>query len=224
MTDMNAVIIPRSDQLNADTLIGGPRVIRISEVSIAPGTEQPVTIRYDGDDGKPWKPCKSMSRVLVHAWGPDAKTYAGRSVELYLDPTVKWGGMAVGGVRISRMSHIERDLVMALTATKGKKAMFTVKPLVVEQEQPAAPPKARQTAEEWADIHIAAVADADSLEQLQDLQTKAEPAMKKLATGKPELHTQVMTAYATKLDTLSMPTDADMVVAQDQQTAEQADD
>lgn len=133
MTNMNDVIVPKSDQLNADTLIGGPRIIRITDVRISPGTEQPVTINFEGDDGKPWKPCKSMSRVLVHAWGPDAKLYAGRYAELYLDPTVKWGGMAVGGVRVSRLSHIERDLVLALTATKGKKAMCTVKPLVIEE-------------------------------------------------------------------------------------------
>lgn len=139
MSDMNAVIVPKSDQLNADTLIGGPRVIRITDVAISPGTEQPVTIRFEGDDGKPWKPCKSMSRVLVHAWGPDAKQYVGRYAELFLDPTVKWGGMAVGGVRISRLSHIERDLVLALTATKGKKAMHTVKPLVIEPQKEEAP-------------------------------------------------------------------------------------
>lgn len=137
MTDMNSVITPKSDQLNADSLLSGPRIIRVTEVLISPGTEQPVTVRYEDDDGKPWKPCKSMSRVLVFAWGPDAKAYAGRYVELYLDPSVKWGGMAVGGVRISRMSHLERDLVIALTATKGKKAMFTVKPLVIEQKQAA---------------------------------------------------------------------------------------
>ena len=220
MTDMNSVITPKSDQLNADTLIGGPRIITISDVSISPGTEQPVTVRYDGDEGKPWKPCKSMSRVLVHAWGPDAKLYAGRLVELYLDPTVKWGGMAVGGVRISRMSHIERDLVMALTATKGKKAMVTVKPLVIEQQAPA---KGRQTAEEWAAEHIAAVEAANSVEALDSLQRGAEKALGKLATGKPDLHTQVMTAYATKLDTLNISNaddgeviDADGVVVEDE--------
>lgn len=137
MIDMTSVIAPKSEQLNADTLISGPRIIRITEVSISPGTEQPVTVRFEGDEGKPWRPCKSTSRILVHAWGPDAKQYAGRYAELYLDPTVKWGGMAVGGVRISRLSHIERDLVLALTATKGKKAMCTVKPLVIE-DKPAA--------------------------------------------------------------------------------------
>lgn len=224
MTDMNSVITPKSDQLNADTLIGGPRIITISDVSISPGTEQPVTVRYDGDEGKPWKPCKSMSRVLVHAWGPDAKLYAGRSVELYLDPTVKWGGMAVGGVRISRMSHIERDLVMALTATKGKKAMVTVKPLVIEQEQPAAPPKVRQTAEEWAEAHIATVADATSLTAFFDLRDKSVAAVKKLEAGKPELHKQVMAAYEARAAALMGISEANAVAEQDQQAAEQADD
>jgi len=154
VTDMNAVIAPKSDQLNADTLLGGPRVIQIEEVLINPGTEQPVTIHFAGDEGKPWKPCKSMSRVLVHAWGPDAKLYAGRYAELYLDPTVKWGGMAVGGVRISRLSHIERDLVMALTATKGKKSMYTVKPLQVEQAAVGLTyEEARDLIDQAADLH-----------------------------------------------------------------------
>lgn len=129
MNDMRAVIEPRSDQINADSLQGGPITIKISDIKIAAGTEQPITIRYDGDDGKPWRPCKSMARVLVAAWGPDASKYIGKSVTLYTDPTVKWGGMEVGGIRISHMSDIERDMVIALTATRGNKKPFTVKTL-----------------------------------------------------------------------------------------------
>jgi len=135
-TDMSAVIIPRSDQINADDLIGGPRSITITEVHITPGGEQPVAIRFDDDGGKPWKPCKSMSRVLVTAWGPDAKNYVGRSVTLYRDPTVKWAGMEVGGIRISHMSHIEDDMVMALTATRGQRKPFKVKKLEVAATKP----------------------------------------------------------------------------------------
>ena len=127
--DMSAVIQPRSDQLNADSLLSGPRTITIREVSVSPGTEQPVSIFFNEDDGKPWKPCKSMSRLLVAAWGPDAKQYAGRSATLYCDPKVKWGGMEVGGIRVSHLSHIDTDLVLALTLTKGKKAPTRVKPL-----------------------------------------------------------------------------------------------
>lgn len=129
MSDMTAAIVPKSDQMNADDLIAGPITIKISNVTIRGGQEQPVSIHYEGDNGKPYKPCKSMSRVLVAAWGADAKEYVGRSLTLYRDPTVKWAGMDVGGIRISHMSDIEGPLTMALTATKGSRKPFTVRPI-----------------------------------------------------------------------------------------------
>ncbi len=143
MNDMSAAIVPKTDQLNADSILTGPITVTISDVSIRPGTEQPVSIHYEGDEGRPWKPCKSMCRVLVSAWGPDAKAYVGRSVTLYRDPAVKWGGMEVGGIRISHMSHMESALTMALTATRGSKKLHTVRPLV-------APVKPASATDEWA--------------------------------------------------------------------------
>jgi len=121
MNDMTTVIQPKSDQLNADSLQAGPMNIEITKVAINPGGEQPITVSYRGDDGKPWKPCKSMARVLVAAWGPDASKYVGRSVTLFKDPTVTWGGMAVGGIRVSHMSDLDGPLTLALTATRGNK-------------------------------------------------------------------------------------------------------
>ena len=139
---MSTVIVPKSDQLNADSLIAGPLTITIRDVQIRPGTEQPVSIFYDGDDNKPWKCCKSMARVMVSAWGPDAKQYVGRSVTLYRDASVKWGGMEVGGIRISHMSHIDTTMTMALTATKGSRKPFTVRPI---QSAPQPRQQARAT-------------------------------------------------------------------------------
>jgi len=127
--DLSRAIVPKSDQLNADDLIAGPRTITVSKVVVQSGVEQPVAIFFDGDGGKPWKPCKSMCRVLVNAWGADGANYAGRSITLYRDPNVKWGGMAVGGIRISHLSHISRQMVMALTETKGSRKPFTVNPI-----------------------------------------------------------------------------------------------
>jgi len=129
MNDMRAVIVPKSDQINADDLLAGPMTITVTKVDIRPGTEQPVSIHFDGDAGKPFKPCKSMARVMVHCWGADANQYAGRSMTLYCDPKVKWGGLEVGGIRISHMSHIPAPQIMALTVTKGSKKPFTVQPL-----------------------------------------------------------------------------------------------
>lgn len=136
MQDMTQVITPKSDQLNADDLIGGPKTITITEVVIKGGQEQPVSIYFKGSD-KAFRPCKSMCRVLVTVWGPDANQYVKKSLTLYRDPAVKWGGMEVGGIRISHMSDMQNGaLTMALTATKGSRKPFVVKPLV-RQEQVA---------------------------------------------------------------------------------------
>lgn len=140
MIDLRGTIKPKSDQLNADDLIGGPITIRITGVTVGEG-EQPVAISYEGDGGKPYKPGKSMRRVLVNLWGPDGAVYMGRSLTLYRDEEVVFGGVAVGGIRISHMSHLQRETTMALTATKAKRKPFTVRPLVIEKfAAPPAPP------------------------------------------------------------------------------------
>jgi hypothetical protein len=138
MNDMTAVIVPKSDQINADDLISGPMTVTIQGVAITAGTEQPVSIDI-GLPGKVYRPCKSMSRVLVAAWGPDAKQYTGRTMTLYRDPTVKWGGLDVGGIRISHLSNIERDMTMALTATRAQRKPYTVKALKAAPK-PETPP------------------------------------------------------------------------------------
>ena len=130
MTDLSATIDPKSSQMNADDLIGGPKTITITRVSAnQSSTEQPIAISYQGDNGKPFFPCKSMRRVLVSVWGKDGAAYAGRSLTLYRDPTVTWGGLAVGGIRISHMSGMDADMTMALTATKQSRKPYTVKRL-----------------------------------------------------------------------------------------------
>jgi len=146
MNDMSKTIIPKSDQLNADDLLTGPITIRITGVTVRGGQEQPVSISYEGDNGKPYKACKSMCRVMVSAWGADSSKYVGRSMTLFCDPKVKWGGMEVGGIRISHMSDIGENMTMALTVTRANKKPFTVRPLVADtttataQHSPASDP------------------------------------------------------------------------------------
>lgn len=130
MSDMASVIVPRSDQINFDDFGAGPMTFKITGVKVRPGTEQPVDISLEGTE-KFYRPCKSMARVFVNAWGPDSSKYAGRSITLYGDASVKWGGLAVGGIRISHMSNLDSPLTMALTATKGSRKPFTVKPLEI---------------------------------------------------------------------------------------------
>jgi hypothetical protein len=135
MIDMIKTIEAKSNQLNSDDLQGAPITVRITKVS-AGNSEQPIAINYEGDNNKPFYPCKSMRRVLVAVWGVNAAEYIGRSMTLYRDPEVKFGGIAVGGIRISHMSHMTTPITMALTATRASKKPYTVKPLKVAVSVP----------------------------------------------------------------------------------------
>ncbi len=127
---MTESIAPRSDQANADDFMSGPRTFTIAEVRKGNSTEQPIdVILVEFPKDRPFKPSKSMRRVMVAAWGPDASTYAGRRMTLYRDPAVRFGGQDVGGIRISHMSHIDKPMTLALTVTRGKRAPYVVHPL-----------------------------------------------------------------------------------------------
>jgi hypothetical protein len=127
VTDIRPTIVPKSDQLNSEQLLSGPRVIVVSDVRGGATKEQPLTVHYEGEDGRPYKPGLTMRKVLAHAWGHDATQWIGKSMELYCDPNVRFGGEVVGGIRISRMSDINpKGIRVSLTASKGKKALHEI--------------------------------------------------------------------------------------------------
>ena len=120
-------IEPKSDQLNYDDVASGPITVKV--VGLAAGSdEQPVIIKLETH--RDFKPCKSMRRVLIAAWGDKGKEWIGKSMTLYGDPTVKFGGVEVGGIRVSHVSGIDAPLTIKLTTTRSKRADYTVKPIV----------------------------------------------------------------------------------------------
>ena len=130
--DLTATITPKSVQLNSDDLISGPRTIRITAVKAGADDKQPVNVHFDGDENRPYIPSKSMRRVLVVLWGKDGDAYVGRRLTLYRDPTVKFGGDVVGGIKISHMSNIDGPKDLSLTETRGKRKPHHVDPLADE--------------------------------------------------------------------------------------------
>jgi hypothetical protein len=116
-------------------LIAGPRVITITGVLIDMQKDQPVSISFEGDS-KVFRPCKSMRKMLIVVWGADASKYIGRSLDLFLDSNVTWGGASVGGVRISKMTHIEKPVTVMLTVSRGKRAPFVVQPMADPRATP----------------------------------------------------------------------------------------
>tara|TARA_R110000744_G_scaffold380568_1_gene503237 strand:+ start:18992 stop:19552 length:561 start_codon:yes stop_codon:yes gene_type:complete len=132
--NMRATITPKSDQLNADDLVNTEITINITNVSIV-GGDQPVSINYHNDNGRPYKPNKTMRKVMVALWGDDETQYAGRSMTLFTEPSVTWAGKAVGGLEIKAMSHIDKDATLSLTATRGKKRTIKIAKLEAAQPQ-----------------------------------------------------------------------------------------
>lgn len=136
--DITETLAPKSDQVNADDLIS-PVTVTVAGVNRG-DADQPVNIELVEFPGRAYRPCKSMRRVLVFAWGADASAYTGRRMTLFNDPAVKWGGAAVGGIRISHLSHIDKPLTISLTETRGKRKPHRIDPL--PDEKPAAKPPA----------------------------------------------------------------------------------
>ena len=64
MINMKSTIVPKSDQLNADDLINSEMTLLITNVDIV-GGDQPVIVRYENDNGRPFKPNKTMRKVMV---------------------------------------------------------------------------------------------------------------------------------------------------------------
>jgi hypothetical protein len=172
--DISTTTAPRSDQQNFDDYISGPKTVTITEVRQG-NAEQPVEVHLVEFPGRPYKPSKSMRRVLIAAWGPDSKVYAGRRMTLVGDPTVKFGGSVVGGIKISHLSHIDKRQTLNLTVTKGKRAPHTVEPLA---DAPAVPTEAdvqastdTETLRSWwkhAHLQSAIKARVDELKAEQD--------------------------------------------------------
>ena len=132
MIDLRKTIEPKSDQLNADDLIAGPIIATVREVKRGPSEQQPVEIVIDGY--RPYRPCLSMRRILIHGWGDKAETWPGKSMKLVHDPNVTYGGQAVGGIRIAKLSDIPQAFQIPLTARRGKRELYKVEVLTVTVE------------------------------------------------------------------------------------------
>jgi len=159
--DISASTAPRTDQQNFDNYLAGPKTLTISEVK-AGTVEQPIELHLVEFPGQPYKPSKSMRRVLISCWGAEASVYSGRKITLYGDPAVRFGSAVVGGIKISHLSHIDKAVKVNLTVTRGKRELFTVNPLTVAPAANAAMPIEPTVVSEWVE-RITACGTIDDL-------------------------------------------------------------
>jgi hypothetical protein len=175
--DLSKTIEAKSDQLNAEDVLV-PVTVTIKDVRQG-DADQPVWIELAEYPGKHFKPSKTVRRVLVSAWGPEANAYTGRRMTLFNDQTVKWAGEAIGGIRISHLSHLDKPLTLSLSVTRGKRKSTTVQPL---KEAPATPARDFLAEAERANGH------ADTLRGLW-IDAKA--------AGEPKAHLDTIAAMVT---------------------------
>jgi hypothetical protein len=195
MLDLTALTEAKSDQLNADDLIGKNRIITITDVVKADDQQQPIIVSYEGDNGKPWKPCKTMIRALVYLWGNDASQFSGRNLELYRDPEVTYGKDKVGGIRIHAASHIDSAIDIVLTIRRGQKKPYKILKLVSGNkktntpQETATPPVGFTTWEDWLDLLKGALENAETMEEAKSLVSGATAqTIKDLKIANLDLH------------------------------------
>ncbi len=175
MADIGDTVAPTSDQLDAVDLLAGPRTFTIARVDVRAGDEQPVNVHL-AEFPRPWRPGKSMRRVLLAVWGADSTTYVGRRLTLYCDSSVRFGGAEVGGTRISHMSHLDRARTIPLLVTRGKSAPYVVRPLVETAPSQPTPPGVtdEQIATATTEDDLRALWSAATAEQRETIRARVE--------------------------------------------------
>lgn len=136
--DISKAIEPRSDQQNFDDYLAGPRTVTVE--SVDRDAEQRVSIHLVEYPGRPFKPSKTNLRLIAQGWGVESSQWVGRQLILAGDPTVRFGGQQVGGIRVAALSHIDKPFTANLTATRGKRTPYKVAVLTTAP----APPTPRQ--------------------------------------------------------------------------------
>jgi len=138
ISDLSDTIIAKSDQLNAEDLITGDRVLKVTNVvRYSHNGEQSFYLNYDGDDGRPYKPCLTMRRMIQALWGKDGRSYINGLIQVYLDPDVDYGKQkGCGGIRINGVSGIDSPKDVTLTVRRGIKKTYRVNQLQLAEKPP----------------------------------------------------------------------------------------
>ena len=127
--DMADTLKVKSDQLNAIDLLTGPITVQITGGRKTRDQQQPVIFTLSGGH-MPWKPCKTMRRLLTELEGSSkGKPWYGRWVTFYTDPSVTYGKDPVGGIRVSAVSGIPKARKVTLMTGRARYTTYNIKVL-----------------------------------------------------------------------------------------------
>lgn len=147
-----------SSQLNNIDLVSGSKTIKITDARLTGKKDQPMEIFYEGDNGKPYRPGKSMGRIIGYVWGDDVKSCIGHSMTLFRDPDVRFGSNKVGGIRISHMTGLKSEKSFPLLVKRGVMGNYSIKPLILNDA-----PRLPSNQDEIKNLEAAALRGSDVL-------------------------------------------------------------
>ena len=162
MIDLTKHIEADSDCLVAADLVGGPLTILVEKVAESGKNDKKKIDIFYANSEKPFRPCKSMLRILCELWKTtDATTFIGRGITLYREPDCMWKGEKTPGVRICGLSHIEKAVTVVANERRGKMATYQIEP--IRPWPPATPERqAQPTPEERLQRTLDGIARASS--------------------------------------------------------------
>lgn len=141
MTDIAHTLLAKSDQLNAADIMGTEKILTITGVDVKQSGDQPVVIHYADEQGRPWKPCLTVRRILSQLWTTESEKWVGQSVAVHRDPTVKWAGEPHGGIRPHAATGLDATVIVKLKEERGgKPKAFEIKPLRLSGDGPKSAP------------------------------------------------------------------------------------
>lgn len=135
MIDVRLAAVAKTDQINADDLVSGPLTITVAGVAIHPGEKQKCSIRTVETPGRVYRPCLTMTRVLIAAWGIDGSVWIGRRIRIYRDESVYFADQP-GGIRMSHLSDHPAKAVYWFQESRGKRRSWTIYRLDDDQPTP----------------------------------------------------------------------------------------
>lgn len=131
--DIRAATKPRSDQLNFENFLTGPQTFTVAKVT--PGDrDHPVFIYMEECPATPYKPSKGMLKCIAQpdGWGDKSSQWTGKAITLYGDPTVIYGGVEVGGIKVYALEGIESDYETLISARRGVRKPHLIKKIVIQ--------------------------------------------------------------------------------------------
>lgn len=131
--DIRAATKPRSDQLNFENFLTGPQTFTVAKVT--PGDrDHPVFIHMAECPATPYKPSKGMLKCIAQpdGWGDKSSQWTGKAITLYGDPTVIYGGVEVGGIKVYALEGIESDYETLISARRGVRKPHLIKKIVIQ--------------------------------------------------------------------------------------------